>query len=115
MEAVLRLVPDGRLRSVEHLLGDLLPVVRRQAVEDDCAVAGEPDELLVDAEAGEVAEPPLALFLLPHARPDVRVEDIGAAGRLARIVEELDRAACLASDLDRGLRRLVALRRRRAE
>jgi len=36
VEAVLRLVPDGRALAVEDVLGDLLAVVRRQAFADFC-------------------------------------------------------------------------------
>ena len=54
VQAVLGLVPDGRVRPVEDLLGDLLAVVRRQAVEHDRVGAGEREQLVVDLEAGEV-------------------------------------------------------------
>ena len=35
MQAILRLVPDRRLRPVEHVLGDLLAVVGGEAMQDD--------------------------------------------------------------------------------
>ena len=79
MKAVLGLVPHGRLRPVEDVLGDLLAVVGREAVEDDCARSRLLHEVGGDAVAVEVAEPLLALGVLPHARPDVRVEDVAAA------------------------------------
>src|SRR5204862_6421658 len=35
VQAVLRLVPDDALRAVDHLRGDFLAAVRRQAVHED--------------------------------------------------------------------------------
>ena len=67
--------------------------MRWEAVENDRPVGGKLDERLVDAEAGQVAQPPLALFLLAHARPDVRVENVGSRCGLVGIVEELVRLA----------------------
>src|SRR6476659_3040171 len=95
VQAVLGLVPDRRARPVEHVLGDLLAVVGGEAVEDYRVVIREPDELGVDAEPFQVAQPPLALFLLAHARPDVGAEDVGAHCRRARVLGELDLAAGL--------------------
>ena len=89
VEAVLGLVPGGGLRAVEHLLRDLLAVVGGQAVEDDGVVGRACDERVVDREAGERLEPARPFLLLAHARPDVRVEDIGAVGGLAWIVGDL--------------------------
>ena len=85
VQAVLGLVPHGRLWSVKDVLGDLLAVVGGEAVEDDRAVAGLLHEVGGDAVALEVAKALLALGVLAHARPDVRVEDVGAADRFARI------------------------------
>src|SRR5689334_20315940 len=55
VQAVLGLVPHSRLRPVQDLLGDLLAPMRGQAVEDDGVVAGHAQQLVVDAEAGQVA------------------------------------------------------------
>ena len=93
MEPVLGLVPDGRALAVEHVLCDLLAVVRREAVEDDRPLAGEGDHVGVDPEAGEVGEPLVALLVLAHARPHVGVEDVGAGRRRARVVRQLDGGA----------------------
>ena len=51
MQPVLGLVEDGRLRAVHDLLGDLLAVVRGQAVQDERLLAGLAHELGVDAVA----------------------------------------------------------------
>ena len=48
MQAILRLVPRGRALAVEHVLGDLLARVRREAVEHDRVVAGLREQLGVD-------------------------------------------------------------------
>ena len=57
---------------------------------DDRRRRGQQDELCVDGEAAEVLEPPGALLVLAHARPDVGVEDVGAGRRRARVVRHLD-------------------------
>jgi len=57
----------------------------------------------VDAVRGEVAEPPLVLVLLAHARPDVRVEHPGPGDRLGRVDHDLDARA--------GLCRILPARR----
>ena len=81
MQPVLGLVEDRRLRAVDDLLGDLLAVVRRQAVQDERLLPGLAHEIRVDAVAGEVAPPPLVLGLLAHRRPDVGVEHVRAGDR----------------------------------
>src|SRR6266516_2310536 len=115
MKTVLGLVPDGRPRPVQDALGDLLAVMRGQAMEHDHFVVCPRNELGVDAVAGEVAEPALALLLLAHRRPDVGVEDVGACRSGVWIVDELDRAAGLARDPHRLLVGPVAGRGRRDE
>jgi hypothetical protein len=55
VQAILRLVPDRRVRAVEDVLRDLLSVVRRQAVQDDRLVVRTLYEVRVDAVTGEVA------------------------------------------------------------
>src|SRR5262245_53063419 len=49
VHAVLGLIPDGGLRAVDHLVGDLLAPVCRQAVQDDRVRCGEGEEAGVDA------------------------------------------------------------------
>ena len=48
MQAILGFVPDHRLRSVDHAVGDLLAALRRQAVHQQRARLGAPHQLLVD-------------------------------------------------------------------
>ena len=61
-------------------------------MEDDRAVSRLLHEVGGDAVAVEVAEALLALGVLAHARPDVGVEDVGAADRVAGIVGDVDGA-----------------------
>src|SRR3712207_3098714 len=82
VQAVLRLIPRRRPRSVEDVLGDLLAVVRGEAVHDDAALRGEPEGALVDSVRLEVLDAAVPLLVLAHARPDVRVEDVRLARRL---------------------------------
>src|SRR5512145_30649 len=74
VQPVLRLVERDRPRAVEHGVGDLLPAVRGQAVHDEGGRFGEAEHRLVELVAAERLEPLLALRLLSHARPHVRVE-----------------------------------------
>src|SRR3990172_10607246 len=94
VQAVLGLVPHCRAGALEHLGGDLLAAVRWEAVEHDGPLGGERDDLPVDAVAGKIRQAALALVLLAHARPDVRVEDVCAGGSRAGISGELDGGAC---------------------
>src|SRR5439155_22666516 len=57
-----------------------------------------PDQLGVDAEAGQIGEALLAFGVLSHALPTVRVQTVGTARRRTRVVHDLDGAA----RLDRG-------------
>src|SRR5690242_20428359 len=49
VEAVLRLIPDHRLRSVDHAGADLLAALRREAVHEDRVGLGGGHQPLVDA------------------------------------------------------------------
>ncbi len=82
MEAVLGLVPGRGLRAVEDVGGDLFAEVRGQAVQDDCLRVGEPEQLGVDAVAGEVAGAPLLLVFL------ALLVDLGA-GKVDGVAAEL--------------------------
>ena len=57
VHAVCRLAPDDAVRALDHLGGDLLAAVRRQAVQHDGVGRGLLDERLVDGEAGEGGAP----------------------------------------------------------
>ncbi len=67
---------------------------------------------LVDGPARERAQPLLAFVLLPHRRPHVGVDDVGASHRVVRIVDQLDRPAEIAGPIHDVRVELVALRRR---
>ena len=76
------------LRPVDDLAGDLLAAVRRQAVQHDDVVGGYVDQRLVQLVQREDQRPLVGLGLLPHARPDVGVQDVGAgtAARASSVV-----------------------------
>ena len=79
------LLPHERLRAVDHLGRHLLAAVRRQAVQEDrVGVAAAFISAVVDREAGERAQPLRALVFLPHRRPHVGVDGVGAADRVVR-------------------------------
>ena len=74
-------------------VADLLAAVGREAVQDDAVGFGEGHQGVVEAVTGKGLEPLLLLRLLPHARPDVGIEDIGVLDRLLRVVGQGD-AGC---------------------
>src|SRR5437763_15862115 len=81
--------------------------MRRQAMEHDRILASARDQFLVDPVAGKVLETTLALVVLSHRRPDVRVKNIGAGNGCTRILDELDRVTLGPSELDRLVGRAV--------
>jgi hypothetical protein len=82
---VLGLVPDDRLRPVDHLGLDLLAAMRRQAVHEERVGARRGHHLGVDAPVGE-GDPALGVLgLVAHARPDVGGDDVGIAAGVERI------------------------------
>src|SRR5439155_22230384 len=93
VQAIFGLVEDGGLRAVDDLLGDLLAVVRRQAVEDERLLTGCAQETGVDPVTGEIPGATLLLSLMAHRRPNVRVEDVRTGDGTAHVIGHLDRAA----------------------
>src|SRR3990167_9349922 len=90
VEPVLRLIEHHALRPVEDRIRDLLPAMRRQAVHDERLPTGEAEQRVVDLVALEGLLPPLALGLLPHADPDIGVDDVGALDGLPGLHREAD-------------------------
>ena len=86
VQAVLRLVPHPRLRSLEHRLRHFLPAVGREAVEEDRLRVGAPHQRLVHHVALEGAGPELRLALLPHRRPDVGGDHVRPRDRLVGVL-----------------------------
>src|SRR5206468_10785797 len=85
VEAILRLVPYPALRPVDHVGGHFLAAVRRKAVQEDRVARRALHHRLIHGVAGQVPLALLLLALLPHARPHVRVDDVGALDRLLGI------------------------------
>jgi len=101
VQAILGLIEDRRLRQAGGGVLDLLTVVRRQAVQDRRPGSGPPDEPRVDLEPDELRAAGLGLGLLPHRSPDVRVQHVGVARALVRVVQDTDLRAGLPADFPR--------------
>src|SRR5262245_10203794 len=91
MQAVLRLVPHGRPRAVEHVRRDLLARVGGEAVQNDRVRAREAEQRVVEAVRLQVAEALAPRRLLAEGDPDVGDQDVRAAGGLARVAGQLER------------------------
>src|SRR5918994_3678510 len=83
VQAVLRLIPNGRARAIEHVLADLLAWMCGKAVEHDGVVASLRQQRGVYPVGREQRTAPLGVRLVPHAHPDVRVDGVRAPHRLA--------------------------------
>src|SRR5437867_1365862 len=90
VQAVLRLIEHRALRTVDHLVGDLLAAMRRKVVQDDRVRFRPREKRRVELEPLERATATLVLLFLTHAGPHIRVHDVRAAHRGDRIVAERD-------------------------
>src|SRR5580704_12074333 len=114
MQPVLGLIEHDRARSVEHVIGDFLAAMCRQAMHDERALARILHQRVVDLESLEVAPALRSLFLAAHRGPGVGVNDVGVLDRGGRIVGE--RADFLvAQPRHERLLRLVAFGTREAQ
>ena len=103
MQSILRFVPDDAVRPLQHLGGNLLTPVRRQAVHHQGIRSCRGQQSRVHLESGEIRKP-LGLFLfLPHARPHVGDDQIGIADSFGRILKQLDPRAARGYQLPVGL------------
>ncbi len=93
MQAVLGLIEDHRVRRVQHLLGDLLAPVGRQAVHDLHLRPGVPDQVDVHLVGLERGEALVVLSLPAHAGEGVGVDHVGALGGRPEVAGELDGGA----------------------
>src|SRR5262249_34918341 len=85
VHAVARLLEREAAFAGEYLAGHLLAAVRRQAVHHPRVLWRQRQQVGVDLVAGEALQPQLALALLAHARPDVRVDDVGLIDSVSRV------------------------------
>ena len=81
MKTVARLLPDPRLRSVNHIGGDLFSAMCREAVEEDRVGFGVAHQLCGHHEAFERRSALLGLVFLSHRRPHIGVYSIGVGDR----------------------------------
>src|SRR5688572_24987456 len=108
VQTVLGLIEHDAGLAVEHAVRDLFAPVRRQAVHDERARLGKAHHGLVDLVPLERLEALLALALLSHARPHVRVDHVGLGHRVPGVRRERDVAAEPPRRLHHARIRLVA-------
>ena len=99
MHAILGLLPERGLRPIGDFVGDLLSSVRGQAMHDDRVAprSGEQGGVYLVSRR-ESIDSLLRLGFLAHARPHVRIQDVGLAGRFVRVVREVKMAGGLSSE-----------------
>src|ERR1035437_8104362 len=106
MQPILGLIKHDGARPIDHVVGDFLAAMRRQAMHYDRALARILQQRVVDLEPLEVAPALRRFFLTAHRSPRVGVNDVRVLYRLGRIVSE--RADFLATQaIDERLLRLV--------
>ncbi len=101
MQPVLRLLEDHRARHVGDLVGHLLAAVGRQAVHEDRVGTRPLHDLHRDLVRHEDLLAILALGLLPHRGPDVRVDRVGTLDG-AEVLTDVDRSPGLLGGHTRG-------------
>jgi len=111
MEAVLGLIPDAGARPFDYLVADLLAPVRGEAMEHDRVGRRDGDDIRIDRPVGEDGAVPLDVRLLPHACPDIGVDDIRTRRRRERVAE----GNGVTGGGDLPLRRAELVRRRENE
>ena len=89
-ETVLRLVEHGGSGPFDNLVGDLLPAMGREAVHHDRILPRHSKQVGIDAVTAEGREAFAPLLFLPHARPNVGVQDVRVSCRLDRIPQHPD-------------------------
>jgi hypothetical protein len=93
VHAVLRLIEDDGLRTVEHGICDLGVAVSGKAVHEDSVGLRELHERLVDLVGLEDGSALGGFVLEAHAGADVGVDGVGAGDGFDGIVKESDAAA----------------------
>src|SRR5438093_269536 len=110
VQPVLGLVPDARLRALDHLGRDFLAPMRGEAVQEDGRGIGELHQLGVHRVAAERVAARLRFALLPHRGPNVGVDDVGARHRLLGHFRHLNAGAGLLRPIEDAPARLVSFR-----
>src|SRR6266850_755485 len=89
MQPVLGLVPHDRLRAVDHLGGDFLAAMRRQAMHEQRVLLRRAHHLGVDLPGLEIAPALLVFRLEAHRGPDVGGDQVGAPNCFHGVGESL--------------------------
>jgi hypothetical protein len=90
MQPVFGFVENHRMRPIQHLVGDLLAAMRRQAVHEDGVGLGLGDQPAIDLIAFEQVVATCAIAVA-HRDPGIRHHAIYAAHRLLGIGPKRDR------------------------
>ena len=88
VHAVLRLLKDDALRPVHHVVGDFQAALGRQVVHESSRLWAPGHQRGVHLEGGEDFSAFLGLCFLPHAGPDVGVDDVGVLDGSGGIVDQ---------------------------
>ena len=90
MQTVLCLVEDHGVRTFHDFVGDFLAPVRRKTVHNDGLGRRAVNQFFGKPKGWEYRRSPISLGLLSHAKPYVRIENVGVRGGLSGIVDHCD-------------------------
>jgi hypothetical protein len=114
MQAVLRFIPDHRLRPVDDGWRDLLTAMRRQAMHEHRVLLGTRHQPLVDSVRHQLVVP-LLRFPHPHGYPGVGDHQISIINGLLRRGGEHDVTTFLPDPLEQAAVRTKRLGTREAK
>ena len=86
MQAVLGFIVDNRMAAFHDLVGDLFVAMSRETVQDHALRIRQCNQIHVDLITGKSFFAFLLLLFLPHAGPDICVQDLSTTRGFARIV-----------------------------
>ena len=109
MQSVFRLFKNLVSMRFKQFIADFFAAVRRQAVQHHCFGFGNRHHRTVQAIAAERLEPGPMLGFMPHARPHVGHQDVGASRRFTRIIQYNDATAGFLGGLLGDIATLIVL------
>ena len=87
MHPVFRLLVDDGMRPVDDRVGNLVAPVSRKTVKEQAVLLRQFHQIVVHLLGLKSLFSLFGFILLPHARPDICIDDVGAFDRFSRILD----------------------------